>query len=348
MKRLLITEEDRRHIMSLYNILNEKYGEYEEGLDISDTYLQRDKYPGDEKGKREKKFTMNSVGSVIDGIQFIKDGNFGNYKVNFSNQFIKKHLGGIDNIDELLKDISITTEGEPTNRIHFTKGIPQELRGYGLGYLIYKSFIKFLGWASSSMSASRSAQNVWSKIASDSDFYSLFFETIKEQMILTISRDKNEDEIFQIIKKYMNFFSLPIEYLKLDDDIIKNYPNLQQRISLEKEAIDKTYKLVDVIIPFNDIVDELSNFRYQTEKIDIDENKKNEYLKEIAKVENILSPKDSSDFRWVGEHYDNIVESLEFLEDDSYKYKNFPNFIDVVNKSINLLELILTKYEQLG
>ena len=80
---------------------------------------------------------------------------------------------------ELLEDKFILTE-DKFNRIHFASfgdalpasdGVPNELRGIGLGYLIYDNFIKHLGFASSSHNhTTAESMIIWNKIATDPDF----------------------------------------------------------------------------------------------------------------------------------------------------------------------------------
>jgi hypothetical protein len=52
-------------------------------------------------------------------------------------------------------------------------GIPESLRGTGLGYSIYKEFIKFKGYVSSNSWSSVLSQSVWKKLASDSDLHGI-------------------------------------------------------------------------------------------------------------------------------------------------------------------------------
>jgi len=52
-------------------------------------------------------------------------------------------------------------------------GIPKSLRGTGLGYAIYKEFIKFKGYVSSSSWSGILSQSVWKKLATDPDLYGI-------------------------------------------------------------------------------------------------------------------------------------------------------------------------------
>lgn len=144
--------------------------------------------------------------------------NTGFYKVNFSPEFIEKYFSlplsqvykttslygnehgdqpvplviKIDNkeydIEDLLNDIHIKTEGYPTNRIHFPGGVGASLEGTGLGYLIYQQFIKYLGFGSSKPNASSKAQVVWSKLTKDPDFYSFVVQSDFDNYVFVISK----------------------------------------------------------------------------------------------------------------------------------------------------------------
>ena len=144
--------------------------------------------------------------------------NDGFYKVNFSPEFIEKYFSlpssqvykttslygdehgdqpvplviKIDNkeydIEDLLSNVHIKTEGYPTNRIHFSGGVGASLEGTGLGYLIYQQFIKYLGFGSSKPNASSKAQVVWSKLAKDPDFYSFVVQSGFDNYVFVISK----------------------------------------------------------------------------------------------------------------------------------------------------------------
>jgi hypothetical protein len=55
----------------------------------------------------------------------------------------------------------------------FFDGIPESLRGTGIGYAIYKEFIKFKGYLSSGSWSSSLSQGVWKKLANDKDLFGI-------------------------------------------------------------------------------------------------------------------------------------------------------------------------------
>lgn len=187
------------------------------------------------------------------------------YKVNFPNEFIQKYfsqptsqvydsqlgpygdehgdkdvpmnadklyntpsgpISKASSIDTLLNNININTEGHPTNRIHFPSGVPSSLRGSGLGYIIYESFIKYLGWGSSQPNASSLAQVVWSKLAEDPDFYSFVIEINNDTYVYAISKEsdiKPNNIVNSILQYYTGGGNVN---LILGDDLKNDYPNL--------------------------------------------------------------------------------------------------------------------------
>ena len=131
---------------------------------------------------------------------------------------------------ELLEDKFIVTEGK-FNRIHFTTfedtnlpasdGVPRDLRGIGLGYLIYDNFIKHLGFASSNNNhTSNESMSLWNKIATDPDF-----------LCILLKEDKNRGEIMAIHKGFAETEKIAFEFIEnlspntkeilIDDELMK-------------------------------------------------------------------------------------------------------------------------------
>ena len=134
-------------------------------------------------------------------------------------------------MNELLKDKFILTEGK-FNRIHFTAfvdtalpasdGVPNELRGIGLGYLIYENLIKHLGFASSSHNhTSPEAKSIWNKIATDPDFLCIMLrEKDIRGDIMAIHKGFAEKEkiAFEFIVSKLDISSNEI---LIDDELMK-------------------------------------------------------------------------------------------------------------------------------
>ena len=139
-------------------------------------------------------------------------------------------------IEDSLNNININTEGHPTNRIHFPSGVPRSLRGSGIGYIIYESFIKYLGWGSSQPNASSLAQVIWSKLAEDPDFYSFVIEMNNDTSVFTISKKsdlKPDNIVNSILQHYKGGGNVK---LILGDDLKNDYPNLVSVSENPREA----------------------------------------------------------------------------------------------------------------
>ena len=143
-------------------------------------------------------------------------------------------------IEASLNNININTEGHPTNRIHFPSGVPRSLRGSGIGYIIYESFIKYLGWGSSQPNASSLAQVIWSKLAEDPDFYSFVIEMNNDTSVFTISKKsdlKPDNIVNSILQHYKGGGNVK---LILGDDLKNDYPNL---VSVSENPREAQFKL---------------------------------------------------------------------------------------------------------
>jgi hypothetical protein len=80
----------------------------------------------------------------------------------------------LEQVKAYLANVRIECEPvEKFHRTHFYPGLPEEMRGLGLGYIVYEAFIKYLGFASSKGDATNEASRIWQKLASDPDFYGI-------------------------------------------------------------------------------------------------------------------------------------------------------------------------------
>lgn len=191
------------------------------------------------------------------------------YKVVFTDEFFKnfikkdadeswwKKFLSVFGIGEMsfkpLKDIEIFCEPFNSNRIHFPMGISEDFRGIGLGYVIYESFIKFLGYASSGTSASHLAQKVWSQVAGDPDFYTAISRTARSGRqgapasrsgaILAVHKDCDKDITTEICKWMMrqqpraaseysddagNWSKIAFEGFSIDPSLLSKYPGVKK------------------------------------------------------------------------------------------------------------------------
>jgi hypothetical protein len=135
-------------------------------------------------------------------------------------------------MDHLVSRVYIEASGD-FNRIHFREGIHPELQGTGLGYLIYQDFIKFLGFASSSDSATKDSKKVWQKLLNDPDFYGVFCEG---DNVLIVSKNWNGDTS----SLFKTFISKKCggNVLKINDSLLSDYPEFGSYV---QKSIDESY-----------------------------------------------------------------------------------------------------------
>lgn len=87
------------------------------------------------------------------------------------------------------------------NRVHFPKGVPEKLRGKGLGTLIYLAMIKKLGYITSSMGNSPEIKMVYQDIISNPKYEKEVMTLLLQKQVLVFDRNTTED-----VKKIFNDF----------------------------------------------------------------------------------------------------------------------------------------------
>jgi len=339
--------------------------------DIKDTNKSSDgnspkvKKVSDVKGNQFK--DAGSISGNEYGITFEEITN-NVYKVNFPNEFIQKYFslptsqvydfelgpygdehGDKDmpmnakkpyssdetSVDNLLDKITINTEGHPTNRIHFPSGIPDSLRGSGIGYIIYEAFIKYLRWGSSQPNASSLAQVVWSKLAEDPDFYSFVIEINNDTYVYAISKEtalsvyKPDDIVNSILQHYKSGGNIK---LILGDDLKNDYPNLvitsENPIKVRFNLFFETLKYhLDYLISLkNDVSSQFTDGFYRGML------RKTNDVMDILDSEDYPYPLYRSKYDEVKSLFDKVVDlyyisnSVSFESDDLGISKNVPKW----------------------
>lgn len=133
------------------------------------------------------------------------------------------------------------------NRVHFPKGVPEKLRGKGLGTLIYLEMIKKLGYITSSMGNSPEIKMVYQDIISNPKYEKEIMSLLIQKQVLIFDRNTTEDvkKIFNdfVSSKFTDKKSVRISSaLKeiLGDDFNNWYNNLEE--TPEKNIDDKIKK----------------------------------------------------------------------------------------------------------
>ena len=182
------------------------------------------------ENKRENIFSSEQTSSSNNSpFTFKPVGIAGQYKVDMDMRKLPREFYGYlktlgsdtpDVLNDFYRFTNIEASGE-FNRIHFREGIPPKLQGIGLGYMIYQDFIKFLGYASSSDSATNESKNVWSKIMNDPDFYGVVCEG---HNVMAISKDWSGD-VVSLVKSFIRKNGRN-KVLFLNNDLLNDYPDL--------------------------------------------------------------------------------------------------------------------------
>ena len=150
-----------------------------------------------------------------------------------------------------LNDIRIKAEGG-LNRTHFPGGIPNDLKGLGLGYIIYEGLVRYLGYASSRPDASNAAQKVWSQIAKDPDFEGI----VSNNMILVFRKDF--DRKGEVLGK-------ALDYLGVDFEKIENNQDLEQFLSDNNIDISDELLEIDFMDNFKENIADVKRRRVESQ-----------------------------------------------------------------------------------
>lgn len=133
------------------------------------------------------------------------------------------------------------------NRIHFPKGVPEKLRGKGLGTLIYIAMIKKLGYITSSMGNSPEIKMVYQDIISNPKYEDEVMSLLLQKQVLIFDRNTTEDikKIFTdfVSNKFTDKKSVRISPVLKDilgEDFTNWYNSLEE--TSEKNIEDKINK----------------------------------------------------------------------------------------------------------
>ena len=375
--KLIITESQLKRIIENYNELDE--------IDLTGTYLdpELNKY---DYSSNQKSIAPKAGGKIFSGdslsgeIEFKEDNQnqvFGggvNYGIYISPSLIDGLQIHADHKQRIKKYLRTDKVGRITcqyqgtlNRIHFTQGISEVIRGLGLGYHIFKEFIKFLGWGTSAKGSTDAALNIWRKLLNDPDFYGVVTksENDKSNSLLVIYENfdfkefKPDDIVINFLKfrkEQDNDFKFNKESVIIDDKLLNDYPrlkNVQDELSFgqlgntyfddyEKRMIDEKNKqeeLKNFLSKLSFIINGINN--HCNQETDIDFEYKNWYNEKIEKIKNEISNKDISFIRLKPKTY--FLE-LEYKLECNKSKEDFPNIVEVKDEMTKLMEIILNNY----
>ena len=227
-------------------------------------------------------------------------------------------------IEDLLTNIHIKTEGYPTNRIHFPGGVGASLEGTGLGYLIYQQFIKYLGFGSSKPNASSKAQVVWSKLAKDPDFYSFVAQSDFDNYVFVISKTSligdPKNIVVDLLDNLYRNKSSKIDVV-LGSELKRDFPEIETMFSSPSDPIIKknmaNLKLyIDYILQISDRSIQTLNREF-SDKIDSYSSK---IIEMVTDDTNPPFSTTKSIYNEVKELYDKFVE--KFYDPSSPPFKD--------------------------
>ena len=172
----------------------------------------------------------------------LRDGYYQAYPTNTLPHEVYKYISNFNSDDRediwehIYKRTFIEASGE-FNRIHFREGIHPFLQGLGMGYIIYEDFIKFLGYASSTDSATEDSKRVWKKLINDPDFYGVY---CNNGDVLAVYKNWDGD-VPSLIKSFIrgrNNVSF------ISDNLLSDYPELNDVMKLSETDITRIVKRV--------------------------------------------------------------------------------------------------------
>ena len=186
------------------------------------------------KKKKKLKESIDKKQNVFSGQQsnnsnfmFIQTGAKGYYQVVPFNSFTDQFYDYVSSLgkdsesevmDYLINRTYIEASGE-YNRIHFREGLHPKLQGIGLGYKIYKEFIEFLGYGSSSENATTESKRVWKKLLESSDFYGVYGDG---ENVLIVSKNWKGD-IVSLIKSFISK-KCQGKVINISNSLLSDYP----------------------------------------------------------------------------------------------------------------------------
>lgn len=108
---------------------------------------------------------------------------------------------------------------EPTgNRIHFPAGIPEKLRGSGLGKLVYLKALEKLGFITSSLGSSPAAKMMYADFLTDPKYTDRLMGLLLQKQVLIIDKTKKQD-VVQIFKDFVNGKFTEQKYVEISPDL---------------------------------------------------------------------------------------------------------------------------------
>lgn len=203
-------------------------------INTAGTYLDPSKIRKEYSSEKTSSFRYDQKGIQFEMVEEIDDTK--NYNVIFTDDFKEQYFPGVEFEDEFM----ITIDLLDYNRVHFSAGIPEELRGKGLGYFIYKQFLKEVGYACSSDDTEPEAINIWSQLMKDPDIYGILIDSKGkgDSYVMGIHKDCKVSNMIDILKEFLEHHKErnvwggknKLKQIIIDDKLIEKYPELKEYV----------------------------------------------------------------------------------------------------------------------
>lgn len=198
-------EEIKKEIYQIRDLIKE--------LDYNDIHISKLR-----KDRDDESYCKPSYNDII------------NYKISTINNLIQKITD--EDIKEELIELydgfrpSIYLETDNFNRIHIPIGIPDEMKGIGLGYNIYKAVLKKHHFISSDSETvvSRQSKNIWNKLRKDNEIYT----NLCESKILSFHQECPDNILEKTLEKFYHDKLLLKDKnnILIDPTLVSNKPNI--------------------------------------------------------------------------------------------------------------------------
>lgn len=289
------------------------------------------------KKKKKLKESIDKKQNVFSGQQsnnsnfmFIQTGAKGYYQVVPFNSFTDQFYDYVSSLgkdsesevmDYLINRTYIESSGE-YNRIHFREGLHPKLQGIGLGYKIYKEFIEFLGYGSSSENATTESKRVWKKLLESSDFYGVYGDG---ENVLIVSKNWKGD-IVSLIKSFISK-KCQGKIINISNSLLSDYPEFNNYFENPiNESVDN-FNIVEKILEMAEIKYEgcgfggrtYDNFGRKVDTVEIyfkfpNESKlRSRSIHFITRNNKVVTVESSSDFRTLY-HGLNYIPEINLME----------------------------------
>ena len=209
---------------------------------------------GESTDKKQNVFSGQQSNNSL--FMFTQTGQKGYYQVIPFNSFTDQFYDYVSSLgkdsesevmDYLINRTYIEASGE-YNRIHFREGLDPRLQGIGLGYKIYKEFIEFLGYGSSSENATTESKRVWKKLLESSDFYGVYGDG---ENVLIVSKNWKGD-VVSLIKSFISK-KCQDKVINISNSLLSDYPEFNTYFENPiNESIDNS-NIVEKILEMAEI-----------------------------------------------------------------------------------------------